>query len=86
MCGVKGADRGSGRGPWTVQLIFSPEDERDDREVFDTFDGDSYSRYAEPEADGVTPVLRTTRHKRFVCVVYLPRIITYTSFGEHLAL
>jgi hypothetical protein len=69
-----------------VQLILSPEDDRDDREAFDNFDCDSYSRYAEPEADGVTPVLRTTRHKRFVCMGSLPRVITYTSFAGHLAL
>lgn len=56
---MNGADRGSGRGPWTVQLILSPDDEREESFGFDDFDSDSHSRYAEPEAEGVTPVLRT---------------------------
>lgn len=56
---MNGADRGSGRGPWTVQLILSPEDDSDERFLVAGFDWDSYSRYADPEADGVTPVLRT---------------------------
>ena len=33
MCGEKGADLGSGRGPWTVQVNFRPEVERDARPV-----------------------------------------------------
>jgi len=29
MCGEKDADLGRGRGPWTVQVSFRPEVERD---------------------------------------------------------
>lgn len=62
MWGEKGADLGSGRGPWTVQVSFRPEVERDARPVLEAlgFRGEaSSSRYADPEAEGVTPVLRT---------------------------
>lgn len=51
ICGEKGADRGSARGPWTVQLSLRPETP--------AFADVWISRYADPEADGVTPVLRT---------------------------
>ncbi len=59
-CGEKGVGRGSGRGPWTVQLSFRPAG------VFDVSSsaaspggGGSSSKYAEPEAEGVRPVLMT---------------------------
>lgn len=42
-----------------MQLILSPEGDSDDNLEVDNFGCDSHSRYAEPEADGVTPVLRT---------------------------
>jgi hypothetical protein len=44
-----------------VQLILSPDDDREDNFGVDDFDCDSHSRYAEPEAEGVTPVLRTAK-------------------------
>ena len=52
MCGEKGADLGSERGPWTLQLSFRPD--TPDLNVV------SISRYAEPDAEGVTPVLRSS--------------------------
>jgi hypothetical protein len=61
MVGLNGADRGSGRGPCTVQVSFSPEFDKEDSDgvtEHGTVDGAS-SRYAEPDADGVTPVFRT---------------------------
>lgn len=60
---MNGADLGSGRGPWTVQEILRPEDERPVRVVVDGCCWDSYSRYAEPDADGVIPVFKTTQCK-----------------------
>jgi hypothetical protein len=61
--GVNGADRGSGRGPWTVHVIFRPEEERVCGVEIGEFDKASNSRYADPEADGVTPVFRTNFHQ-----------------------
>lgn len=61
MWGENGADLGRGRGPWTVQVSFSPEVEREARPgvvAFELF-GASSSRYADPEAEGVTPVFKT---------------------------
>ena len=61
MCGEKGADLGSGRGPWTVQVSFRPDVESDAKPgvfVFVDLEASS-SRYADPEAEGVTPVFRT---------------------------
>lgn len=61
-CGENGADRGRGRGPWTVQVSFSPEVEceaRPDLVELRAFEASS-SRYADPEADGVTPVFKTS--------------------------
>lgn len=59
-CGEKGADFGSGRGPWTVQVSLSPEVESDARPgaVEFGFLEASSSRYADPEAEGVTPVFK----------------------------
>lgn len=59
-CGVKGADRGRGRGPWTVHVNFSTLD-RFGRylEPAAVPEEGSSSRYAEPEAEGVKPVFRT---------------------------
>jgi len=61
--GENGADLGSGRGPWTVQVSFNPEVEREARPGVAVL-GDleaSSSRYAEPEAEGVTPVFKTAK-------------------------
>lgn len=61
ICGEKGADLGSGRGPWTVQVSFRPEVESEARPAVECV-GDleaASSRYAEPDADGVTPVFKT---------------------------
>src|SRR4051812_34142279 len=44
MCGEKGVDLGSARGPWTVQLSLSPDDPATVPE--------SDSRYADPDAEG----------------------------------
>lgn len=52
MWGEKGVDLGSALGPWTVQLSLRPE-APGFAEVW-------ISRYADPEAEGVMPVLRTT--------------------------
>lgn len=63
MCGEKGAFLGSGRGPWTVQVSLRPEVEREARpavEFLGVLEASS-SRYADPDADGVTPVFRTSR-------------------------
>lgn len=51
ICGENGVDLGSALGPWTVQLSLRPD--------APGFADVWTSRYAEPEADGVTPVLRT---------------------------
>lgn len=51
MCGEKGADLGRDRGPWTLQLSFRPE--TPDLKVV------SISKYADPDAEGVTPVFRS---------------------------
>lgn len=61
ICGENGADLGSGRGPWTVQVSFNPEVDRVVKPgVMVLGDlGASSSRYADPEAEGVTPVFRT---------------------------
>lgn len=53
MCGEKGVDRGNALGPWTVQLNLRPETPG--------FTDVWTSRYAEPDAEGVTPVLRTCK-------------------------
>jgi hypothetical protein len=51
MCGENGADLGRERGPWTLQLSFKPD--TPDLKVV------SISKYADPEAEGVTPVFKT---------------------------
>ena len=64
ICGENGADLGNGRGPWTVHVSFSPEVERQARpgaEALGDFDASS-SRYADPDADGVTPVFKTSKY------------------------
>ncbi len=79
-CGEKGADRGSGRGPWTVHVSFNPEVECEARPNFEelgAFEASS-SRYAEPEADGVTPVFRTLFNQYFIQLSKLT--IAYTFF------
>lgn len=61
ICGEKGADLGSGRGPWTVHVSFKPDVDSEASPlvvVRDCFDASS-SRYADPEAEGVTPVFKT---------------------------
>lgn len=63
--GENAADRGSGFGPWTVQASFR-DDEGGIRDLgfwrAACRDGEgSYSRYAEPDAEGMTPVLKTKR-------------------------
>lgn len=80
---MKGADRGSGRGPCTVQVILSPDDDRDESEARGNAACGSYSRYAEPEADGVTPVLRTNQ-KNEQFVRDKPPFLTYISFARNL--
>lgn len=65
MFGENAADRGSGLGPWTVQVSFNADDGgiKDvglERAAASDADG-SNSRYAEPAADGMRPVL-TTAH------------------------
>lgn len=56
---MKGAERGNGRGPWTVAVSLRDEVVEVKRtEEEDVGSGDS-SRYAEPEAEGVKPVRRT---------------------------
>lgn len=61
ICGEKGAFLGSGRGPCTVHVSLSPEVEREARPADDVWGvlEASSSRYAEPEAEGVTPVFKT---------------------------
>lgn len=62
ICGENGADFGKGRGPWTVHVSFNPEVERDARPGalrLGDFEASS-SRYAEPDAEGVTPVFKTS--------------------------
>ena len=63
ICGVNGADFGRGRGPWTVQMSFRPEDDEDKKVDlgFAAASDVSISRYAEPDAEGVTPVFKTTQ-------------------------
>lgn len=61
--GENAAERGSGFGPWTVQASLSAEEGgiRDlglERAAAREADG-SNSRYEEPEAVGISPVLRT---------------------------
>lgn len=52
MWGEKGVDLGRDLGPLTVQLSFNPETA--------PLPDASISRYADPEAEGVTPVLRSS--------------------------
>lgn len=60
MCGVNGDERGSGRGPCTVHVSFSAEaDGMSEVVASDGGTDGSNSRYAEPEAEGVRPVLRS---------------------------
>lgn len=61
--GENAADRGSGFGPWTVQASFKADEGgiRDlglERAAAREAEG-SNSRYEEPEAEGMRPVLRT---------------------------
>lgn len=56
-CGEKAALRARGLGPWTVQESLS-EDVAEIMEVEEGIKGWS-SRYAEPDAEGVSPVRRT---------------------------
>ena len=56
---MKGDDLGKGRGPWTVQESFRAEAVGMRDWVLSVVG--SCSRYAEPEAEGVNPVLRTVR-------------------------
>lgn len=64
--GENGADFGSGRGPCTVQVSFSPES------FTESLSLPSSSRYADPDAEGVTPVLRTA----YLPSVHLRRVRT----------
>ena len=58
--GEKGADLGRALGPWTVQTSFMPLTVVvADAAVWARPWGASTSAYAEPEAAGVIPVLRT---------------------------
>lgn len=71
MFGENAADRGSGLGPWTVQVSFNADDGgiKDvglERAAASDADG-SNSRYAEPAADGMRPVLTTAHVSEFVC-------------------
>jgi hypothetical protein len=59
-CDENGKDRGNDLGPCTVQLSFKPETPVS-TEV-------SISRYVEPAAEGVTPVLRTISCQHLVYV------------------
>lgn len=59
--GENGADRGSGLGPCTVHVSFRPEEALVSNVVpAVSREDDSSSKYADPEADGVKPVFRTT--------------------------
>lgn len=85
ICGEKGAFLGSGRGPWTVQVSLRPDVEREARpavEFLGVLEGSS-SRYADPDAEGVTPVLRTSNYQLFTFEIE-PAACTYTSFEAHL--
>lgn len=89
--GENGADLGSGRGPCTVHVSFNPDVERDARPrvvVSDCLDASS-SRYAEPEAEGVTPVFKTCRSQRIGIVLlvrfaltHLPEYICWSGSGR----
>lgn len=63
-------------------MSFKPEVEREARpgDVAWAFFEASSSRYAEPEAEGVTPVFRTAR----VSQILVCGLCTYTSFEGHL--
>ena len=70
----KGADRGRGRGPWTVHVSLRAGALHVRDLLAAVGVDDSSSKYAEPEADGVKPVLRTgiqagisTRHGQKYC-------------------
>jgi hypothetical protein len=79
MCGEKGAFLGSGRGPWTVHVSLRPEDERDVRPGLEDWvlgEGSS-SRYAEPDAEGVTPVLRTAVESVYCYNVQIQEVHTH---------
>ena len=92
--GENGADRGSGLGPWTVHASFKAEDGgiRDvglDRAAAREGEG-SNSRYAEPEADGIRPVLRTrslqfslkmSQWKMSACKPYISFVIRWVVVG-----
>ncbi len=59
-CDVKGADLGSGRGPCAVHDSFRAEDGLvREFALAAPAEGGANSRYADPEAEGVSPVLRT---------------------------
>ena len=59
-CDVKGADLGSGRGPCAVHDSFRVEVGLvRESALAAPAEGGASSRYADPEAEGVRPVLRT---------------------------
>jgi hypothetical protein len=66
-------------------VSFRPEVESDARpgEVAFGFVEASSSRYADPEAEGVTPVFKTAIVRQILVSELLS---TYTSFGGHLVL
>ena len=77
MWGEKGADLGSGRGPWTEHVSFSPDVDNDARSGRENGcrEGSS-SRYADPEAEGVIPVLRTSHS----LLVQLSQYVIYNFY------
>ena len=78
---MKGAERGSGRGPWIMHINF-----RLDLFVLaDGRDGLS-SRYAEPEAEGTRPVCRTSESSQWSSLgMRLSRGVAIPTYFPHFA-
>ena len=72
---MKDADLGRGRGPWTVHVSFR-DDALDPSVGYGLVFASlcSSSKYAEPEADGVRPVLRTV-HSAWVSKISVYRLV-----------
>lgn len=56
---MKLAERGSGRGPKTVHDNFTEDSLKNDLASAMSPEGASYSKYADPDAEGIRPVLMT---------------------------
>ena len=61
--GEKGIERGSGFGPWTVHVSFRADDVAVNGFVGRDDLAGSISRYAEPAAEGISPVFKTAATK-----------------------